>query len=71
MVAFESSVARLMNMAMRNSSVNNCSAIHFCGNIACVFSVPWSQRFIRPLSLAAGLSSSNTLLILLNKHWSF
>jgi len=31
MVAFEPSVAHVMDMEMLNSLVNNFSAVHFCG----------------------------------------
>jgi hypothetical protein len=57
MVAFELSVAHLLNVVMRNNLSNEASA----DNVAYVSpSVPWSQRLIQPLSLAAKLS--NTLL---------
>src|SRR5258708_25777784 len=72
MVGFEL-LGHLLNMAIRNSLVNEMfCCIFFMGvvNIGCVFpSVLWSQRFIQPLSLAAGLF--NTLLFFLNKHWPF
>lgn len=64
MVAFELSVAHLLNVVMRNSLSNKASAVPSLwgmDNVAYVFpSVPWSQRLIQPLSLAARLS--NTLL---------
>src|SRR5713226_5476224 len=72
MVGFEL-LTHLLNMAICNSLVNEMlCCILFMGvvNISCVFpSVLWSQRFIQPLSLAAGFF--NTLLFFLNKHSPF
>jgi hypothetical protein len=64
MVAFELSVAHLLNVVMRNKSSN--SSLLYppwdVDNVAYVFpSVPWSQPLIPPLSLAARFS--NTLLL--------
>jgi len=64
MVAFEVSVAHLLNVVMLNNLSNEvlCApSLWGVVNVACVFpSVPWSQRLIQPLSLAASLF--NTLL---------
>ncbi len=63
-MAFELSIAHLLNVIMLNNLSNEvlcCTLFVGADNVACVFpSVPWSQRLIQPLSLAAGLS--NTLL---------
>jgi hypothetical protein len=73
MVAFESSLAHLLNGTIRSGLVNEmlcCTFFMGVVKIGCVFpSVLWSRRFIQTLSLAAGFS--NTLPFFLNKHWPF
>lgn len=62
MVAFELSVAHLLNVVLLNNLVNEVLCRILSGgvvNVAYVFpSVPWSQRLIQPLSLAARLSNT-------------
>jgi hypothetical protein len=64
MVAFELSVAHLLNLLMLinlSNEVLRVPSLWGVVNVACVFpSVPWSQRLIQSLSLAASLF--NTLL---------